>query len=213
MPYDDEQLDNLLERGLREYARIEPRDGLEERIVANLRGQPEPRRWWRVWIPALAAVAVIAIVGAVGLRPNRPTTNGPEPSVASGSSGQAHSPGSQPAASAIASASSPGQPVAGNHGRVGRGSMWHGSDSRTTQARVVPRSPIHAAQALPRMAVFPAPTPLTEQERLVLALMRHAPEVAAQVGEIQEMQRERADYYLRNGSFPEDSGPSNNPQK
>lgn len=213
MPYDDEQLAHLLERGLREYARNEPRDGLEERIVANLRSQPEPRPWWRVWAPALAAVAVIAIVAAVALRPNRPTTNGPRPNVASGSSGQAHTPSSQSAASAIASASSPGPPVSENHGRVRRGSVWHGSEIRATHARGAPRSPIDAAQALPRMAVFPAPTPLTEQERLVLALMRQAPSEAAQLAQTQETQRARAEYYLQNGTFPEASGPSNSPQK
>ena len=186
MPYDDRQLDDLLDRGLREYSQAEPRAGLEDRILANLRTQPEPRRWWRIWVPVLAAAAVLAIVAALLLRPSRP-----QPAVAT------HSP-SQPRPAATL----PPQPAA-----TAKAAPRHAAHMPRVVA--VKREPA----PLPRQQTFPAPTPLTEQERLVLALLRHAPDEAIQVAQAQEAQRIRTDSFLRTGELPEAPGPdTRNPQ-
>jgi len=60
----DEKLDRLAEQlldaTLAHYRNAEPRWGLEERILANLRTQPPaPQRMWWKWLPVLAATAVV----------------------------------------------------------------------------------------------------------------------------------------------------------
>lgn len=191
---DDRQLDDLLERGLRAYSEAEPRAGLEERILANLRTQPEKRPWWRVWVPVLAAAAVIAIVAALALRPDR--TAAPHPTIATNPPAQS-APQPKPSLAQV-----PNPPPAPRAVAVRR----RPAPSRHETA-------VAQVPALPRQATFPAPSPLTEQERLVLSLMRRAPDEAVQLAQTQETQRARAEYYLRTGEFPEQSATEEkNPQ-
>ena len=58
----DHDLDGVLDAALAKYAAVEPRAGLEGRILANLRSQPvvSHHRWW-TWSMA-AALAVILLV-------------------------------------------------------------------------------------------------------------------------------------------------------
>ena len=58
-------LDQVLDQALARYSDVEPRAGLEERILANLRSQPQPRPWWMTWrMPALAAAILVAALVA-----------------------------------------------------------------------------------------------------------------------------------------------------
>ncbi len=61
--WDDKDLDRLIDRTLSEYA-TEARDGLEQRVLANVGAAgAQPRRWW-IWIavPAFAMVVVVAML-------------------------------------------------------------------------------------------------------------------------------------------------------
>jgi hypothetical protein len=63
----DEKLDRLAEQlldaTLAHHKNAEPRWGLEERILANLRTQPPtPQRMWWKWLPVLAATAIVLAV-------------------------------------------------------------------------------------------------------------------------------------------------------
>src|SRR5579884_472422 len=59
-------VDDVLNRALGPQL-VEPRQGLEGRILANLATMPPRRPWWRwMWVPALAAAALLAI--AIGIR-------------------------------------------------------------------------------------------------------------------------------------------------
>jgi hypothetical protein len=69
-----DKLDNVLDAALAKYSAVEPRTGLEERLLANLRAEPArvPRRasWRLSLIATLAAIAIVAIV--LALQSGRP---------------------------------------------------------------------------------------------------------------------------------------------
>ena len=68
----EDELDRMLNAALAKYAAVEPRAGLEDRILAKLRADEEPsvgRAWWQ-WGLA-GAVAVIVIVGVLAWRSSR----------------------------------------------------------------------------------------------------------------------------------------------
>jgi len=61
---DEHELEQFLDRALNEYSEVSARDGLEQRILANLTANPaEPRnRWGWVLIPAAAVLIVVAVL-------------------------------------------------------------------------------------------------------------------------------------------------------
>lgn len=71
---DDRFVDELLDSALAHYAQAESRPGLEARLLARLRAEPEPAAFgWR-WLPmaAAAAVVVAAALYFAGSRESRP---------------------------------------------------------------------------------------------------------------------------------------------
>ena len=67
-----DELDRALDAALAKYAAAEPRSGLEDRVLANLRVERagvRDRAWWR-W-SVLAVLAAMVIV-ALALRSDRP---------------------------------------------------------------------------------------------------------------------------------------------
>ena len=77
-----DDLDRALDAALAKYSAVEPRVGLEERILANLRAEqakPPARSWW--FRGAAAALAAVVIVTATALlwksgRPSHPAVAG-----------------------------------------------------------------------------------------------------------------------------------------
>jgi len=56
---DERFVDELLDSALAQYAQAEPRPGLEGRLLARLRSEPDPAAFgWR-WLPMAAAAAVV----------------------------------------------------------------------------------------------------------------------------------------------------------
>ncbi|MGC2446510.1 MAG: hypothetical protein WA477_02620 [Candidatus Sulfotelmatobacter sp.] len=160
----DDQLDRLLDAFLTKYATVEPRLGLEERVLASLCAQPKTASastWWR-WGLAGALAAIIAIASAPAWRSgttshpvllNRPAETQPAPTLA---------------------------PQTAN------------ARAETVPARVPPvrkqnRQKISTKLATdPKLDVFPSPRPLSEEELALARYVRNFPTDAQQVAQAQE---------------------------
>ena len=145
------EVDKLLDAGLARYSSAEPRPGLENRILAGLRAQPQPSRWldWR-WAGALATAAAAVLVLAVFFL-RQPLPEPPPPSIAT-----------VPALPPTVPAPPVSQPPAAAK-----------PATRRTQTQVQ-----QARAEDPRLDTFPAPAPLSEQERLLLLFARQTPKEA-----------------------------------
>jgi hypothetical protein len=150
-----EKLDAILDRALAEYGHAEPRLGLEARVLARLDDEEQSSAragWWKwSWVPAAAA---LLIVGGLYLsRPRAPEA----PKVAE-----------QPAPPVTTAATKPQPPAV----------------TAAPRTRPHMRPALHSApqlaEAPARQPRFPAPVPLTEQDRLLLAYVRSQPQAAAQ---------------------------------
>lgn len=156
-------LGHELDAALARYAAVEPRVGLEERVLANLRAErahlPE-RSWWR-WstASAITLAAVIMVVLAVAWK-----------------SGTRHAPVLANHPSTIAPSGR--QP----HQRVTANGIANGPHSQTLRrtAKPVPhrRQPAAVAEAHPKLDQFPSPQPLSEQERILASYVEKYPEQA-----------------------------------
>jgi len=155
-PENDRKMDEMLDSMLANYSAAEPRPGLETRILANLREAEEKKAtqgWWNfkwIWAGAVAAAIIVAAVLISGGHRVAPPTN-----VIVKTRQPAPQPEIQPHA-AIA----PKQ--------VGKIHRREPSAAPTTQQ--------NATLALrDRPAVFPTPTPLSEQEKLLLSYVASTP--------------------------------------
>ena len=172
------QMDDMLDSLLANYSSAEPRPGLENRILANLilasprdaESREASRGWWNFrWVWAGAALAAV-IVGGVLIRGKRHVAPPPRAVV------QTVQPAVQPPVIQ--------QPViqqpaiqSSVHAAVGTERVIHRHKS------LAPGPQQNATLALSqRPAVFPTPTPLSEQERLLLSYYSRTPreEVIAQ---------------------------------
>lgn len=183
MNFDDKQLDDLLDRGLREYSQAEPREGLEGRILTNLRTQPSVRPWWHIWAPVLATAVVIAVVIALSLRAPKP-----QPRVqASADTVRIVQPTPQATV----------QPAVKPH-----------IVAATPPHRREPRKVEVAAAAPPRLETFPSVTPATPEERMLLSFVRRRPDEARSVIAQREAAQERIRTYFETGRVSEDAQPN-----
>lgn len=174
-----EERERMVDRVLNEALapqEMEPRAGLEQRILANLRAQPEPRPWWR-WVWAAVAVALIAL--AVGLQ-MMDLTPPAKPPVAARQPSPAPAPKIVPAPAVRAQVRPP------------RGSP----STPVIAASVTPPGPS-------RQDVFPSPEPLSEQERLFYQFVRQSPREAVQVAQMQAVERIRSQQFMETGGAPE----------
>jgi hypothetical protein len=173
-------VDNVLDRALGPQM-VEPRDQLEERILANLPAEPHERPWWQwMWIPALAAATVLAIViGARVMHRETPPPQRANKTLAS----PTHQAAVKPESPVVRQVRQ--QPV-------------------ISKRASHPKTEVAVAKVpnLPRQDVFPAPVPLTEQERLLLALVRGQRPQAELLAAEQQVQRERVQKYFETGEVP-----------
>jgi hypothetical protein len=185
----DRWAEQWMDAALEQRRNVEPRPGLEARVLANLTAagtQAIPRPWLHLWfgrnrLVAVAVAAILIFAVAYALRPvhreSKQSAQGkPIPSVTSPSSADGSGLSALPeATSHIASAGTARKRM--NSGRT---------IAPTPVAYTFPR---RGAQ-VPRMAQFPAPAPLTSQERLLLRYARETPreELIAVVRENQLLQ-------------------------
>ncbi len=158
-------LDRILDAALAKYAAAEPRGGLEQRILANLRSVevPLPKRAWWPWGFSVATLAiVVAIITPVWKARNSShplVTNRPNIT--------------NPAAAAIPPQIARIAPSKKEHGRR------HTAAVRRTE-------PVLAAA--PKLDQFPSPQPLTEQERILAGYVAQFHDQAVLVASIADQQ-------------------------
>jgi len=190
------RIDDMLDSLLANYSSAEPRPGLETRILANLKsenprdaeGREASRGWWGFkWLWAGAAVTALIVVGVL-VRGKRHVAPPPNTVV------QTVQPAVQQAVIPQPAVQQPmfqsPVPTFGVLPAV-----------RHRRKTLAPGSQQNVALAWSqRPAVFPTPTPLSEQERLMLAYLANTPrqEVIAQ---IQRTDQQEADEFWddRNG--------------
>jgi len=155
-----DDLDRTLDAALAKYASVEPREGMEERILANLRAadtRSAQRAWWNWGFAVLAAVLAIAAVAVWrwSQPTQRPIANHP---------------------STVKQA-----PVAPD--------LAHGDGNSAPPTQSLPRrTPRHRPEgevvaANPKLDVFPSPLPLSEQEKILASYVSQYPKHAAVVAE------------------------------
>lgn len=161
----EDEFDRELDAALARYAAVEPRTGLEERILVNLRAERTggvDRAWWR-WRLGLAATAVVVVGLTLAWR-----SLSPSPLVITN-----HSPIPAPG---------PGRTeiqVASHDEHVPLG-------QRHAPHRAVVRQSSHpetVVPSAPKLDQFPSQRPLSEQERILAAYVANYPERAALVAE------------------------------
>ena len=155
-----DELDRMLDAALAKYA-SEPRAGLEERVLANLRNESArvpDRAWWR-WSAIAAVAAVIVTVLALSLRPDKPSRT----VVVNHSSTPTKAPkdrGTEIVSNAHKNGTRPARP----------------STARKPAMR--PPPPEVAIASAPRLDQFPSPQPLSEQEKILQNYVAQNPEQA-----------------------------------
>ncbi len=148
------QIDDMLNSMLANYSSVEPRPGLETRILSHLRETPEKQTaqgWWNfkwLWAGAVAAAIIVAAVMIGGRRRVEPPTHvtvrttqpAPQPGI------QSHAPISLKETA-----------------RIYR---------RKPRATKPPQNSLAVSQ---RPANFPTPAPLSEQDRLMFMYLENTP--------------------------------------
>jgi hypothetical protein len=148
-PSPGDKLIRMLDAELNAYTAVEPRAGLEERILANLaREQTDvaARAWWQ-WSVAAAVAAVIIVAGSLAWRSER------EPALVISH----HSP-----VNLHASEEKPNS-LRADRRRAPNATSRHGSLRRAAR-QVAPGTEVAAN---PKLDQFPSPLPLSEQEKLL----------------------------------------------
>jgi hypothetical protein len=167
------ELDCELDAALAKYAAVEPRVGLEVRVLASLRAEqlqvPE-RVWWR-WSAAGALAAVIVVALALAWRSGRPHA----PVIAY------HYPA--PAASVEPS-----------------GTRDSSSGSAIPRAPVRRSPPKAEMAANPRLDQFPSPRALSEQEKLLVRYVHEFPEEAVLIAQAQAESEKEIEQLIGNQS-------------
>ena len=167
--------DHELDAALAKYSNVEPRAGLEERVLANLRAEQSGvpvRAWWR-WS---VAGAVLIVAAALLWRLERPSH--PVVAVRPANPTQASQQRKQFISNGVES-----------------GVRIQTSNSMRKQIRNV--SPVVVAGG-PKFDQFPSPQPLTEQELALARYVREFPQEAnliatAQVESEKEIQQKMKD--------------------
>jgi hypothetical protein len=162
------KIDDMLDSLLAKYSSAEPRPGLENRILANLKlanprdaeSREASRGWWGFkWLWAGAALAALIVAGVLigGKRHGAPPSN---------TMVQTRQPVPQPAVkSSLPSTVGATPPIHHRHKALAPGPQQNAGLAWSQ-----------------RPAVFPTPTPLSEQERMLLQYYSGTPreEVIAQ---------------------------------
>jgi hypothetical protein len=160
--FDDSKLDEMLKK----YGDSEPRPDLEDRVLAHISIEREGSGaggWnWRLALAVLAVGAVAAVGVFMTPKPGSPPVT-PVKETASSKTG-----------------SDIPTPV-----------VTYRKPHLTAKQVRRERSPQKAAQTEPRLEQFPSPTPLNEQEQLLIRFIRDRPKDAAMVARLQTELRDK----------------------
>ena len=151
----EREVERWLDAALTQYAKAEPRAGLEGRVLAGLRAErsrlaSRRRRWWGA-VAAVAAMAAIAVAVWVG------------------QATRARTPAGVGAAAIRRNDVTPDRPAVHSVPQPPAGHVAKNASRRPPIQRVT-RTPEVA-----RLEQFPAPAPLSEQEKLLARYVREFP--------------------------------------
>lgn len=181
--FDDQMRERELDMAMAKYAAVEPRVGLEERILAHLKAEQEQaaaRAWWN-WPRAAALVAAVVMIVAALLvwRSWKPAPD--------------------------TMAHHQLNPVQGGQ-RPQTGSNAGGERVRQQVAAPLRRQRIHSSHvqvvvaAEPRLEQFPSPRPLSDQEKILANYVTRYPEHATLIAQARaEALRRDAEEELETG--------------
>jgi hypothetical protein len=185
-----DDLDRALEAAFAKYAAVEPRAGLEDRILANLRAElthSQHHAWWR-WGLATAFAVVVIVVGLAWRSRMRLPQAANHPSVTTPS----------PAKS--------GMEVASQDGTAYR------PHAPTRAAIKRPAAPKAVVASNPKLDVFPSPRPMSEQEKMALDYVQRFPQEAALIARAQTALAQREELE-RNSLQPAAESPGSERQE
>ena len=157
----ENQIDAALDSALRKYGQAEPRQGLDGRVLANLRAESERLNARRNGWPVPVAVSAVLIIGAAIFVGRERGGAGKEIVAERAPSVRQNSSGSGIAAVPVASIS---------------------PSKKITR----PVQPVLAKQtADPRLPQFPSPQPLSQQEEMLARYVEELPSEAKQIAQAQ----------------------------
>jgi hypothetical protein len=181
----DDEREDILDQGLASYVEAEPLEGLEERVLARVRvaeaeaGSSRAPGVWRapwVWLAAGTAVAVL-VVAAVMLAPRslyapaaesstaRVAQNAPIITSEAGGEAAAELPAPQALAEPRADRVAESRPAA--------------ASPRNVASRRPSHSLAPVGQPLPKLDRFPSASPLSAEEKALLAFVQQRPVLSA----------------------------------
>lgn len=173
----EHDIEGELDAALARYAAVEPRDGLEQRVFANLQVQHTraSRIGWQHWIALGFAAASLAAL-AIWAGGHSSVVNVKPIVVHQGTASTGDSVQSAGATKELNVRETQGQSQRGLR--------------RNTRApeRAFARS---NAEAVPTLARFPAPEPLSEQEKLLVRYVEQSPKDAVLVAEAMNLESQR----------------------
>jgi hypothetical protein len=176
-PQSGEQgVDRELDIVLAKYASIEPRAGLEHRVLANLRAERQPvLQLWSWRRTAVAAVLTVIVATALSWRSGKP---GPSTTVR------------RPRMTASSIPQNDQSPASA--GAEENGSHPSTVFDRPSMRRPKPSVVVSAAAAVqPKLDQFPSPCPLSEQEQILMNYVAKYPETAALIAQARTEEREK----------------------
>jgi len=159
---DRDRFDDVLDKVLRQYGNVEPRIGLENRILANMQvaGKRAHSKYRWFLAGAVATALVIAISGGVWHQYSIPKHTVPAPAVPQNELGE------------VRSATVPRAPqIAKTRASRQRRPATAGSNVASTSGR--------------RLDQFPSPLPLSQQELLFASYAEHFPKEALLIAQEQ----------------------------
>lgn len=181
---DKDRLDEWLDDALQRYGEVEPRVGLERRILANLaaRGTNAGRwRWgWASWAATTAAVACLVAVGMIGWH-TRQKIAAKQPETVPAMVASQHTAGEQPATESHAVPAPKGHQV----------------QHRRYQLNAI-------MKAEPRLEQFPSPRPLSQQEQLLAGYVAQFHDKAILMARAQTKLREQEEMEMPQPSGGDD---------
>jgi hypothetical protein len=162
-----DELDRTLDGALLKYAAVEPRVGLEERVLAQMRAErsrDRDRTWWR-WSVMSAAAAIVMVVIALALKSGKPS----HPQVAHRAPTNLQVPNET--TRMISNENGNGVRV-----RKQRKDATDRITARRSQPQVIVASN-------PKLDQFPSSQPLSEQEKMLANYVARYPENAALIAQ------------------------------
>lgn len=193
------ELDHMIDAALAKYAAVEPRAGLEERVLANLRAEQArvpDNTWWR-WCVVTAVVAAMVVALALPWKSGKPSQIVLQ----------------HPPSTTTQAPKEPTKQIASNSTIDLSGLPEHagplrrnlrGSQSKVvvaTYSKVDQPKLVHPKLDQPRLDRFPSPQPLSDQELALARYVSEFPREATLIAQAQAEYEEEIRKKMNDGLF------------